>query len=549
LQWALALAVGLVLLYLIYDRMMALGLDQSLRAIALSLVGLLAVATVAVSYRFNFINYDYPTELMVYAHATPDIKLALGQLEEISRKTVGDHQIKFSYDDDSTWPLEWYFREYPNKVYFGANPSRDAMDVPVVFVGDKNLSKVRPYLGDRYNEFNYRLVWWPKEEYKSASWERIINGLKNPTTRGEIWDIVLHRRYKDPTSEWDPAHRFSMFVRKDVAAQVWDWGAPAVAETGAAEPANLYEAGQRDVTALQQLGTVGAPGTEPGQFSFPRAVATDAQGGIYVADSGNNRIQVFNSDGSFVRQWGSTCKLDTGEGCIGDGHGQFNEPWGIAVGADGSVYVSDTWNHRVQKFDNQGNFVAMWGQFGSTGGELGDESLLYGPRSLAVGADGNLYLMDTGNKRVVVLNSELQPVGQYGGGGLTDGRFDEPVGLAQDGEGNWYVADTWNRRIQKFDVDFNYLSQWPVDGWSSQSVLNKPSLAVDPERNIVYAVDPENYRVLAFNTGGSFLATWGLYGADAQSFTMPTGIAMAPDGRVMVADGDAHRIMIFPPLQ
>jgi DNA-binding beta-propeller fold protein YncE len=80
-------------------------------------------------------------------------------------------------------------------------------------------------------------------------------------------------------------------------------------------------------------------------------------------------------------------------------------------------------------------------------------------------------------------------------------------------------------------------------------VLNKPGIAVDPQRRIVYAVDPENYRVLAFDTEGNFLATWGMYGMDAMSFTMPTGIAVAPDGRVVVADGDAHRIMIFPPLE
>jgi DNA-binding beta-propeller fold protein YncE len=156
--------------------------------------------------------------------------------------------------------------------------------------------------------------------------------------------------------------------------------------------------------------------------------------------------------------------------------------------------------------------------------------------------------MDTGNKRIVVLSPDLEPIGQYGGAGLTDGHLDEPVGLDQDSEGNWYVADTWNRRIQKFDAGWNYVAQWPVDGWPSQSVLNKPDLAVDPERNLVYVVDPENYRVLAFNTDGAFQAMWGLYGNDAQSFTLPTGIDVAPDGRVVVADGDAQRIMIFPPL-
>jgi DNA-binding beta-propeller fold protein YncE len=278
-------------------------------------------------------------------------------------------------------------------------------------------------------------------------------------------------------------------------------------------------------------------------------VAVGPDGKIYVADSGNNRVQVFNADGSFLRQWGSACRLDKGEGCQGKGEGQFNEPWGIAVDRAGNVYVSDTWNHRIQKFDNQGKFVAMWGIFESTGGELDKPNAFYGPRYLAVGQDGNLYAMDTGNKRIQVFSPDGAPVARYGGGGVVDGRFDEPVGLAQDAAGNWYVADTWNHRMQKFDSAFRYLMQWPIVGWESQSVVNKPGVAVDASRNLVYVTDPDNFRVLVFGVDGSFKAFFGVYGADPSSFTMPTGIAVGPDGRVYVADGDAHRIMIFPALQ
>lgn len=551
-QWLLALVLALVLIYFIYDRIVALGGRQSLRAFAVSFSALLLVFTIGVSYRFNFINYDYATEPMVYAHGTPDIKLALGQLEELSQKTAGGHAIRVAYDDDSTWPLEWYFRDYPNKVYFGASPSRDNMDAPVIFVGDKNLGKVKPYLGDKYYEFQYRLIWWPRETYKNLTWERIRDGIKDPVQRGQFWDVVLRRKYVTPVAQWDPVHRFSMFVRKDIAAQVWDWGVPpgaTAAGTEAGAPVNPYEGGQRTIGAVLQIGQVSAPGAAAGQFNFPRAVAVDAEGRIYVADSGNNRVQVFNGDGSFLRQWGSLCKLDTREGCTGNGEGQFNEPWGIAVGKDGSVYVSDTWNHRIQKFTNDGQFVKAWGVFGSTGGELGQENLFYGPRTVVIGNDGNVYVMDTGNKRVQMFSPDGSFITQWGGGGVVDGAFDEPVGLGQDADGNWYVADTWNKRIQKFSEAFAYQAQWPISGWGSQSVVNKPALAVDPARKIVYVVDPENYRVLAFATDGKFKAMWGVYGNDEQSFTLPTGIAVGADGRVYVADGDAHRIMVFPPLE
>ncbi len=544
-QWLLALLVALVLIYFLYDRAARLGWRQSLCVIALTLVALLAVFTVTVSYRFAFINYDYATEPMVYAHATPDIKLAMAQIEEISRKTTGDHSLKVAYDDDSTWPLEWYLRDYPNKAYFGASPSREALDAPVVMVGDKNLAKARPYLGDRYYEFAYRLIWWPRETYKGLSLKGILQTLRDPKQRGQIWDVIIHRRYTTTTAQWDPIHRFSMFVRKDVAAQVWDWGAPvAVAASEVKEPYVL-----RLVAAQQQIGTAGVPGKGPGQFNFPRSVAVDAVGRIYVADSGNNRVQIFNADGSFLRQFGSTCKLDTKEGCQGDGRGQFNEPWGIAVDKEGNVYVSDTWNHRIQKFDKDGQFLNMWGVFESTGGELGKSFAFYGPRQLAVGLDGKLYAMDTGNKRVQVFSPDGSFASQFGGGGVTEGVFDEPTGIAQDAAGNWYVADAWNRRVQKFDKDYKYQAQWQIYGWAGNSVVNKPQLAADPARNIIYVTDPENYRVLVFNPDGSPRFAMGQYGNDAQSFTLPTGIAVGPGGRVYVADGDAHRIMIFAPPQ
>jgi uncharacterized protein (TIGR03663 family) len=550
-QWLLGLLLALVLIYFLYDRFVAVGGAQAVRAVVVSLAALLLVFTAGISYRLNFVNFDYATEPIVYAHATPDIKLALSQLEELSRKTAGDHAIRFAYDDDSTWPLEWYFRDYPNKVYFGASPSRDATDSPVVIVGDKNVSKVKPYLGDRYHEFNYRLIWWPRETYKNLNWQRIRDGLRDPVQRGQFWDVVLHRRYTTKTAQWDPIHRFSMFVRKDVAAQVWNWGAAqgGTGGEGAAVTTDPYAGGQRDIAALQQLGVTGQPGTGPGQFNFPRAVAVDGDGNIYVADSGNNRVVVFDPGGGFIREWGSTCKLDTGEGCANGGAAQFNEPWGIAVGADGSVYVSDTWNHRVQKFTNDGQFVTSWGTFGSTGGELLQENLFYGPRAVAVGVDGNVSVMDTGNKRVQVFTPDGQFVTQWGGGGVVEGRFDEPVGLAQDADGRWFVADTWNKRIQRFSPAFEYEANWAVNGWGSQSVVNKPSIAVDTARNTLYAVDPENFRVLAWDLSGQFKASWGLYGNDQQSFTLPTGIAVGPDGRVYVADGDSHRVMVFPPLE
>ena len=128
------------------------------------------------------------------------------------------------------------------------------------------------------------------------------------------------------------------------------------------------------------------------------------------------------------------------------GDGTFNEPWGIAIAPDGSVYVTDTWNHRIEKFTSTGKFITAWGIFGQ--GETPDS--FYGPRGLAVDAEGRVYVTDTGNKRIAVFDSNGNFITDFGSAGFDPGQFDEPVGVAIDKNGTVYVVDTWNQRIQTF---------------------------------------------------------------------------------------------------
>jgi len=531
-QWFFALFIGAGLVYLIYRIVARSGGRTALHIGFLTLVALLALWTVQVSWRANYINFANANEMLFYAHGSQDIKLALAEIDEISQRTVGDKQIKIAYDDDSTWPLEWYMREYPNAVFYGNSPTREALDAPIVIVGRKNEDKVKPYLGNRYYRRDYRLVWWPAEDYKGLTWRKLWNGIRDPAARKRFWDVVWRRKYKYSLSEWPHRHMFAMYVRKDVAAQIWNRGAAPPPPLAEVEP---YAKGKREVSALRWFGS---QGTASGQFNFPRNLAVGPDGYLYVADTGNHRIQVFDPQGNFVRQWGS----------YGNAPGQFNEPWGIAVDGEGNVYVADTWNHRIQVFDSQGKFLRQWGSFATTDGQLGQPGVFWGPRAIAIDAEGNLYVADTGNKRIQKFDPQGKFLGQWGGFGRTEGYFDEPVGIAIDAEGNIYVADTWNRRVQKFDKDFNYLTQWPIEGWFGESVVNKPYLAVDAE-GYVYASDPEGYRILVFDSQGNFKATFGQYGKDAKSFALPTGLALDSDGRLWVADADNHRVMLFPPVR
>ncbi len=545
--WLVALGILVFLLWWMYTRWQRLGSSTFVRTVFLAVTAFLTLWTVRVTWYFNYINYDYPIEQMVYAHGSPDVKLVMRQIEDISRRMYGDLSIIVPYDDDSTWPLEWYLRNFPNKRYYADVPSKDTFkDAPIAIAGSKNVDKVenllrvawRDYGG--YEKYRYRLIWWPLESYKGGLLNKIREVLTDPGARQRLIDAVLWRKYQYPTYDWPFRHDFYFFVRRDIARQMWDWGVPLGAgaqekETVAAPEASAYDQAWRAITALRQIGR--GPGTGLGELSFPRNVAIGPDGSIYVADSGNHRIVKFAPDGTPIKAWGRQ----------GSGPGEFNEPWGIAVDREGNVYVADTWNHRIQKFDTDGNFLLEWGYAAMTGGQLTEPGAFFGPRAIAIDADGNLYVTDTGNKRVQKFSPDGQFLAQYGGAGAGPGQFDEPVGIAIGPDGTIYVADTWNRRVQAFSPDFAFLREWPVAGWESESVVNKPYIAVDPQGN-VYVTDPENFRVIVFDAQGNVKLVFGQYGTDLQSFGLPNGIAIGPDGTLYVADADNHRILVFPPL-
>jgi tripartite motif-containing protein 71 len=125
--------------------------------------------------------------------------------------------------------------------------------------------------------------------------------------------------------------------------------------------------------------------------SRPHGIAVDASGNIYVADTLNHRIQKFDSSGNLVTKWGSE----------GTGDGQFISPIGVAVDTSDNVYVADSDNHRMQKFNSDGTFLAKWGSYGT-----GDGQFNY-PTGVAVDASGNVYVADSSNDRIEKFNSDI----------------------------------------------------------------------------------------------------------------------------------------------
>jgi DNA-binding beta-propeller fold protein YncE len=166
-----------------------------------------------------------------------------------------------------------------------------------------------------------------------------------------------------------------------------------------------------------------------------------------------------------------------------------------------------------------------------------------------VDSSGKVFVADTGNKRIVVFTSEGEFITQFGTAGMDLGQLDEPVDVAVDDQGNVYVTDTWNQRVQVFapSTDNNYypVSSWEINGWFSQSIENKPFIAVDSKNGYVYVTDPEGFRVLQFDLTGKFLRGWGDYSADTSGFGLPVGITVDNNGKVWVGDTGNNRIMRF----
>ena len=561
-QWLLALVITAGLLYLGWRGMAAVGWRTGGRLAALGGVALLALLTVRFAYMLAFINYDYATEYLVYAHASPDIKRALNEIDLISERTVGERNIVVAYDDDSSWPLSWYMRQYPNARFYGANPTSDSMSAPVIIVGSANYDKVAPYVARDYVKRTYRQVWWPDQSYFNQTPLSMWRTFTNPDKLKEIFQIVFYRRYPDSDgidgyrdlTKWPNRHEFEMWVRRDIAADIWDLGVTPTLAGGTSNEA-LARANEIDVYANVIFNDL----YDDLSLNAPRTLDMGVDGSRYIADSGNHRIVVLDPQGALTQTIGSYCNLAEGaaSGCVDPdgsgplelGDGQFFEPWGVAVDQTGTLYVADTWNGRIQTFDSNGEFKGKWGFFNTTNGELGDANALFGPRGIAVDRDGNVLVADTGNKRILHYTPDGQLITQIGGGGVIAGHFEEPTDVAVDPtDGSIFVADAWNRRIQKFAPDLTFVAEWAVPSWESQDRFDKPYLAVD-NNGSVYASDPAMFRVFVFNSAGEITASIGNYGTEANHFVRPTGLALDQQtNELLVADADNNRIMQFPPI-
>ncbi len=183
----------------------------------------------------------------------------------------------------------------------------------------------------------------------------------------------------------------------------------------------------------------GEMGREPGQFGFVTDVVEDSQGNYYIGEYGDfDRIQKFTHDGEFLLQWGTH----------GSEPGQFRRPQNLAIEKGGideqdRIWVVDACNHRVQVFDSEGQLLKQWGEEGSGVGQL------YYPYDLALDGQGHIYLCEYGNHRVQKFTLQGKPIASWGRHGRGPGELHNPWALALDSQGRLHVLDSNNHRVQR----------------------------------------------------------------------------------------------------
>jgi hypothetical protein len=185
----------------------------------------------------------------------------------------------------------------------------------------------------------------------------------------------------------------------------------------------------------------------------------------------------------------------------GNGPGQFSYPSGIAVAADENVYVTDSFNCTVQKFNSSGIFLAQWGICGS-----GPEQFS-SPVGVAVDSDGNVSIADSGNNRIQKFDHNGTFLTQWGTSGTANGQFSLPVSLAIDNSANVYVADYYNHRIQKFRPAV--ATEDAICGSDNGKTLtSSPTNLCEPGTLIVYSGSgPWNWTCQGINGGANTLCS------------------------------------------
>ncbi len=460
---------------------------------------------------------EVPTELLVYTQTSGDIPELRNRIADYARETGLGYDQPIVVDDGNdglTWPWAWYLRDYTAVSYQKYTADYNPPAGAILLVSQANATNVNP------------LGYKPGIRYHHRRWFQEEN-------RGHGTDetYTTHDFFADLFSPHQLNYWLNFWITRDhPAAQPGSVdGVAFFPGEGSIEP---------DAPTVRTEGTqivIGGRGFAKGQFEEPADVALDAEGNLYVADTVNDRIQKYDANGVFLAYaggFGSDVKME--------------QPWSMAVADDGTVFVASTWDHTILKLDKDLKQIHKWGAGGQVTEGDSDPFKLFGPRGITLAPNGNVLITDTGNSRVVEYTAGGDFVRQFGSVGTSGAplEFSEPVGIEVNAAGDIYISDFWNKRVVVLDNDLNLKATIAVDAWGSQAVSERAYMALLGDGRLL-VTDPTGGNILAFGSDGEEIASYELPKEGELSFVRPIGIAT--DGTsVYVSDSSGNVVRKIP---
>lgn len=288
---------------------------------------------------------------------------------------------------------------------------------------------------------------------------------------------------------------------------------------GGCEPPPLTESG---VVAM-----FGRVGLGPGDFSYPRAVAAEPSGSVFIVDK-SGRIQRFSERGDFELLWAMP-------------QTEHGKPVGLSVHPDGRLFVADTHYHRVMIFDRDGESLLSFGREGFGPGEF------QLPTDVAFDRDGFVYVAEyNGNDRITKWSSNGEFVKVIGDISIDGKHLRRPAALDIDDEQTLWVADACNHRIVRLSLDGEVLSTFGRFGSDPGEMRYPYDLCISPE-NTIMVCEYEGSRLQWFSTDGQSLRIWGRHGREPGELFAPWGATYGPGGKVYIVDSLNSRVQVLKP--
>ena len=265
----------------------------------------------------------------------------------------------------------------------------------------------------------------------------------------------------------------------------------------------------------------GKQGSADGMFKRPMGVAVGAGDEIVVADCDNHRVQVFDSNGTFLRSFGRK----------GENDGEFNYPAGIAINKDRQIFVADRNNHRIQIFSWEGRHL------GSFGGKGSLDSQLLNPRGLSLDSTANIIVADAGNKLIKIFTPDGRFVMKIGGS------FSFPDHCVQCGE-YLIVSDFSEHCIKVFNREGHFQYKFGKQGEGEGEFNNLRFMSVTQSKHLLVC-DGKNHRIQVFELDGKFVGKFGTNGSKLGEFNYPFSVAVLSNDQIVVCDNNNNRFQIF----